>query len=390
MSKSPITFSTLQNVFDPCVFLKWPRGVKGDKRKWKHLTLDDMSAKYLSDIMDGNIGIALGQVSNGLCAIDLDDDKLVQPFLEANPWAANTTITKGARGCQIWVRIKGEHSPSAALKRNGKKCGEWRADGCQSIIPPSIHPDTGNYYNFIKMLPVVGLSYNEINFPPLLQIGTDKAQIDTDSTDTTEYLCNHKPSLSVPICREEIGSDDEFYYRDLVAPFVPTEKGANHRLLFDLARRITHLRARGSLVDESRAFAAWYDASKLWTRQNKTIDEYRVEFLEALECVAADNLSMAWAGSATVNAPGAAKLTDPNNRRLAALCFHLSQRAKDGVFYLSCRSVALLFEIHHTDAAKRLKMLTKPVIGLLEVVTAGTPTSGKATRYRYIGKDPKP
>jgi TRAP-type mannitol/chloroaromatic compound transport system substrate-binding protein len=60
------------------------------------------------------------------------------------------------------------------------------------------------------------------------------------------------------------------------------------------------------------------------------------------------------------------------------------------VFYLSCRSVALLFVIHHTDAAKRLKMLAKPVIGLLEVVTAGTPTSGKATRYRYIGKDPKP
>jgi hypothetical protein len=388
MSKSPITFSTLQNVFGPCVFLKWPRGMKGDKRKWKHLTLDDMSAKYLSDIMDGNVGIALGQVSNGLCAIDLDDDDLVQPFLEANPWAANTTITKGARGCQIWVRIKGEHSPSAALKRNGKKCGEWRADGCQSIIPPSIHPDTGNYYNFIKMLPVVELSYNDINFLPLLQIGTDKAQIDTDSTDTTEYLCNHKPSLSVPICREEI--DDKLYYRDLVAPFVPTEKGANHRLLFDLARRITHLRARGSLVDESQAFVAWHDASKRWTRQNKTIDEYRVEFLEALECVAADNLSMAWAGSATVNAPGAAKLTDPNNRRLAALCFHLSQRAKDGVFYLSCRSVALLFEIHHTDAAKRLKMLTKPLIGLLEVVTAGTPTSGKATRYRYIGKDPKP
>jgi hypothetical protein len=32
-------------------------------------------------------------------------------------------------------------------------------------------------------------------------------------------------------------------------------------------------------------------------------------------------------------------------------------------------------------------MLAKPMIGLLEVVTAGTPTSGKATRYRYIGKD---
>ena len=385
MTKSPITFLTLQNVFGSCVFLKWPRGKKGDKRKWKHLTLDDMTPKYLSTVLDGNIGIALGKVSNGLCAIDLDDDDSVQPFLKDNPWAANTTITKGARGCQIWVRIKGEYSPSAALKRNGKKCGEWRADGCQSIIPPSVHPDTGNNYIFISMLPVVELSYNEINFLPLLQIGTDKAQIDTD---TTEYLCNHKPSLSVPICREEI--DDELYYRDLVAPFVPTEKGGNHRLLFALARRIAHLRACGSPVDESQAFGAWYDASKLWTRQNKTIDEYRVEFLEAVECVAADNLSQAWAGSANANAPGAAKLADPNNRRLAALCFHLSQRAKNGVFYLSCRSVALLFVLHHTDAAKRLKMLANPLIGLLDVVTPGTPTSGKATRYRYIGKDPNP
>ena len=385
MSKPSITLDLLQSLFGSCVFLKWPRGMKGDKRKWKHLTLDDMTPKYRTDILDGNIGIALGKVSNGLCAIDLDDDDLVQPFLQANPWAVNTTMTKGARGCQIWVRIKGEYSPSAALKRNGKKCGEWRADGCQSIIPPSVHPDTGNNYIFISMLPVVELSYNEINFLPLLQIGTDKAQIDTD---TTEYLCNHKPSLSVPICREEI--DDELYYRDLVAPSVPTEKGGNHRLLFALARRITHLRACGSLVDESRAFAAWYNASKLWTRQNKTIDEYRVEFLEALECVAADNLSQAWAGSANANAPGAAKLADPNNRRLAALCFHLSQRTNDGVFYLSCRSVALLFVLHHTDAAKRLKMLANPLIGLLDVVTPGTPTSGKATRYRYIGKDPNP
>jgi hypothetical protein len=80
MTKSTITFPTLQDVFGPCVFLKWPRGMKGDKRKWKHLFLDDMTPKYLSNIMDGNTGIALGKVSNGLCAIDLDDDDLVQPF----------------------------------------------------------------------------------------------------------------------------------------------------------------------------------------------------------------------------------------------------------------------------------------------------------------------
>lgn len=382
----PLNLDQLQSVFGPCVFLKWPLGVKGDKRKWKHLTLADMTPEYLAGLLDGNVGIALGQVSNGLCAIDLDDDDLVKPFMEANPWMAKTTVTRGARGCQVWVRIKGNYPPASALKRDGRKCGEWRTDGNQSIVPPSIHPDTGRPYTFVSMMPVMEIPYNDIHFPSLLQIGTDIAQI---STETTQCFCIPEPSPSVPICNEkafpESVSIDQ--YNDIVAPFIPVERGSNHRLLFGLARRLKLLQASGVKLEPTLAFEAWYDSSKTLTRQNKTVDEYRVEFFEALDCVQDDDLVKAWLESGKVKAPGAGVLSDPDNSRLAAMCYELARRSSDGVFYLSCRSVAYFFRIHHTDGARRLKLLTNKSIQILEIVNAGSPQSGKATRYRYIGND---
>ena len=46
---------------EPVVFIKWPKGVKGTKRKWKHLRAKHMTLEYLSELPSGNIGVALGR-----------------------------------------------------------------------------------------------------------------------------------------------------------------------------------------------------------------------------------------------------------------------------------------------------------------------------------------
>src|SRR5690242_9646844 len=88
------------------LLLPWPRGSKGGKRKWGHLTIAAMSdPAYLEELQLGNIGVALGQKSGGICTIDIDADDQVEPFLAANPRLASTLRTHAWRGCNLWIRV---------------------------------------------------------------------------------------------------------------------------------------------------------------------------------------------------------------------------------------------------------------------------------------------
>jgi hypothetical protein len=113
---------------------------KGQKRPtlpdWQNVTIDWMDdAGYLAQLESGNIGVLLGSPSNSLCAIDIDDDTAVEPFLALNPALRNTLRTKGARGAQIWIRVTDEYPKLTKLKtKAGAEWGEWRADGGQSVI----------------------------------------------------------------------------------------------------------------------------------------------------------------------------------------------------------------------------------------------------------------
>ncbi|HWD92512.1 MAG TPA: bifunctional DNA primase/polymerase [Verrucomicrobiae bacterium] len=148
----------------PVVFIKWPRGVKANRRKWGYLTVEDMTPEYLGKLPSGNIGVALGEKSGGLCAIDLDDDKLVEPFLQLNPHLKATLQTRGARGRVFWLRFKSDYPKhTTKLKTNsGDDVGEFRSNGAQSIVW-GIHPDTKRPYQFVARQKVV-----EVDLGPLL------------------------------------------------------------------------------------------------------------------------------------------------------------------------------------------------------------------------------
>src|SRR5438067_18020 len=80
------------------LFLRWPLGKKGTRRRWKRLGSERMSdPKYLKLFTKNiNIGIAQGTISNGVCSIDIDDDDEVEGFIALNPKLANSLRSKGA------------------------------------------------------------------------------------------------------------------------------------------------------------------------------------------------------------------------------------------------------------------------------------------------------
>ena len=113
----------------PALLLPWPRGSKGAPRRWGHMQLALMDDRVHLSLLEkaGNIGVALGKVSGGLVSIDIDQDERVPEFLELNPLLSETLRTKGARGCNVWVRMKGDYPPTHKLKDKGRRSASFGA-----------------------------------------------------------------------------------------------------------------------------------------------------------------------------------------------------------------------------------------------------------------------
>jgi hypothetical protein len=159
--------------FGKPVLLPIPRGKKkANFRHWQHTTYEDTQRpKYQQSLLGaiergGNIGIRLGPKSGRLFALDIDDDHMVEDFLQRHPWLVNTLRSRGKRGCQFWFRLGQEceypnDKAVVTLKRDGKPYGELRLGGgrkgAQSIIF-GIHPEGSNYEHNGKTPREIGLA----------------------------------------------------------------------------------------------------------------------------------------------------------------------------------------------------------------------------------------
>jgi putative DNA primase/helicase len=139
----------IKDQLGPCVLLAIPPGEKGPRtREWQKLTLADMTPGYFAGLNHGqNIGVLLGAASEGLCTIDVDDDGLLEAFLNLNPSLRESLISKGARGGNIWLRIRGLYPPGGKIRTlQSAGFGEWRANGNQTVIYGR-HPSGRDYSN---------------------------------------------------------------------------------------------------------------------------------------------------------------------------------------------------------------------------------------------------
>jgi hypothetical protein len=126
--------------------LKYPR-----YHNWQNtpLTLEQIP-------QNNNIGVLLGPQSNGILAIDFDGEWASEYWINNIKCDIPITITwSSGRDCrwqmafkvpeQYWDKIK-----TFKLVSEDKKQGlEFRWAGCQSVLPPSIHPDTKQPYHWL-------------------------------------------------------------------------------------------------------------------------------------------------------------------------------------------------------------------------------------------------
>ena len=179
---------------DDVVLLPIKRGDKKPlERDWQTFTPARMQdAKYLARLNhDANIGVLLGK---GLTTIDIDSDAAVEPFLVRNPKLRATLRTKRVRGCNLWLRIKGDYPKSCKLRtRSGEDWGEWRADGNQTVIHgEAIDRKKGETeptaYRIINRVKPVELAFDEIQWPAELVLPWASAPLSSNGAKSLDDL----------------------------------------------------------------------------------------------------------------------------------------------------------------------------------------------------------
>jgi putative DNA primase/helicase len=115
-------------------------------RGWQEKgTPPEDDAKYWSNGHAYNVGIVLGAASGGLVDIDRDCDLPGRPI---EKMFLPDTLRSGRASrpyTHSWYYCNGIE-PRALCDANGKKFLEIRADGHQTVVAPSIHPDDGDKY----------------------------------------------------------------------------------------------------------------------------------------------------------------------------------------------------------------------------------------------------
>ena len=130
------------------------------RNNWQHEEALSKEA-LIREINSGRskgLGIRTGAVSGGIVAVDLDGSSATAKLrdlsgnLELPPTVAFTSGRLGR--CQYiytvpeqyWSGIQTKKFKTGATGDDGKpEQVELRWDGCQSVLPPSVHPTTGQY-----------------------------------------------------------------------------------------------------------------------------------------------------------------------------------------------------------------------------------------------------
>ena len=346
------------------------------------------SPRLLHQLNYSNIGVLLGKVSGGLCTIDIDSDELVPEFLRANPLMKQTLQSKGQRGQNFWVKIKGEYPSTKKIKRNDVEMGEWRADGSQTVIHGT-HP-SGQPYRILQQSPPIEIVFEEIQWPKGWSIKkTPKTQQPTLLTveaavcpaqaapvATTDQAKRPKPKRPNMI---KIGSVEQAIQETL-----PTQAHKNNDAIFKFTRALKNLeRITGKRLDQKecdKAFDQWCEQNP-YLDANKIATEYKEKFMigrvKARLPLYED--PRAYAAEQAKDEVDGSK--DPLTL-LDRFLFHLQSTTYPEALFISCADLATyLGQMTHTSWHKKIPLLEyKEVIKTLKT---GAFRKG-ASEYVYI------
>jgi hypothetical protein len=129
-----------------------PRGQKGPRySNWQNTayTLDQIDAT-------GNVGVLLGPLSAGVCALDFDGTTAWHWFADTfNIELPNTIMWSSGRTdrCQMAFSVPEaywEYIRTLKIATGDHEGFEFRWTGGQSVLPPSLHPDTQQEYFWVR------------------------------------------------------------------------------------------------------------------------------------------------------------------------------------------------------------------------------------------------
>ncbi len=127
-----------------------PEGTKGPRTPgWQsqRYTEADLPGAFAGS---GNIGILLGEPSGGLVDVDLDCEEaveLAEQYLPPTP----VRTGHGARPrSHWWYRVPGIQTKRYSDPRTKEVVLELRSTGAQTLVGPSVHPETGEVYDALE------------------------------------------------------------------------------------------------------------------------------------------------------------------------------------------------------------------------------------------------
>lgn len=323
--------SDLFQFLETAVFLGWPSGSKGDATiKWGAMRFADMTAPYLATLDGGNIGIAHGDRSGGLCSVDCDNESFLADFVAANPALRETWQTAGVRGRNFHFRCSGM-SPRT---RVWKGRGELRSNGAQTIIA-GIHP-SGCLYTYP----------NGWVKPVILD---PKALVMPDGKPVCKELhATHPTKTQRESMTDCVASAGRIYqlrpppdWKTVwICDCYALHRGQSDSMLFKLAQKLKRFDPAMSDQQLAGHFAAWWNVSFSNVDPERPSEWYCTKLVTAYRRIdPTDPVGEAWRGVPVNAAP---------LERLARLGELLADA--DGRFYLDCRRAASLIGVHFTTA----------------------------------------
>lgn len=114
---------------------------------WQQLCISPMSPDAIADQRWYGIGLACGYDGLAIIDVDTDDRSIVAAVARALP---KSNIAKvGKAGFSVAYRATSPIAIKRFKPTSGKPIVEVLSTGSQTVIPPTVHPDTGEPYQFV-------------------------------------------------------------------------------------------------------------------------------------------------------------------------------------------------------------------------------------------------
>lgn len=115
---------------------------------------------------DAGVCVCLGEASGGLVALDIDTDnsavqRAIESVIETSP------VQKiGRKGFCAFYRANTAAVESASFNIVGERALDLLSTGRQTLVPPSVHPDTGRSYQWLTMNTLEDTSVDQLPLLP--------------------------------------------------------------------------------------------------------------------------------------------------------------------------------------------------------------------------------